>query len=421
MRMQLKLIPFVACLFLGLVSSAQILSDTSKVHLEDVSIDFLFNYYEQDGIHSPVTGGLGTEKLNNIAPSVMVNIPIDTLRSISYSGGVDYYSSASSDNINNPYLQADHISSASASDFRVYSKLGFKQKNKKKKTAYTGDLGMSFEFDVASVSVGGGFSKISKDENKEFSLKGAYFFDNWKLIYPIEHRNGGLDYLATDKRHSFNLSMVESWVMNKKMTASFNVDLVFQQGLLSTPFHRVYFSDYNLDQFGNQADPTASLLNSRVEQLPDFRFKVPVGFRYNFYLADFLLVKAYYRFYYDTWNVIGNTAQIELPFILTKFLRVYPFYRYHHQSSAKYFAPFATHQSSATYFTSDYDLSGFDSHRFGVGLKIAPLFGVFNFKSKANKRANVLKSIDLRYSHYRRSDGLVANFYSIGLNYVIKR
>ena len=209
--------------------------------------------------------------------------------------------------------------------------------------------------------------------------------------------------------------------MNKKMNASINVDLVFQQGLLSTPFHRVYFSDYDMDQFGNQADPTASLLNSRVEQLPDFRFKVPVGFRYNFYLADFLLVKAYYRFYYDTWNVIGNTAQIELPFILTKFLRVYPFYRYHHQSSAKYFAPFATHQSSATYFTSDYDLSGFDSHRFGVGLKIAPLFGVFNFKSKANNRANVLKSIDLRYSHYRRSDGLVANFYSIGLNYVIKR
>ena len=101
--MQLKLILFVICIFLGLVPSAQILSDTSKVHLEDVSIDFLFNYYEQDGIHSPVTGGLGTEKLNNIAPSVIVNIPIDTLRSISYSGGVDYYSSASSDNINNPY------------------------------------------------------------------------------------------------------------------------------------------------------------------------------------------------------------------------------------------------------------------------------------------------------------------------------
>lgn len=419
--MQLKQILFVACLFLGLVPSAQILSDTSKVHLEDVSIDFLFNYYEQDGIHSPVTGGLGTEKLNNIAPSVIVNIPIDTLRSISYSGGVDYYSSASSDNINNPYLQADHISSASASDFRVYSKLGFKQNNKKKKTAYTGDLGMSFEFDVASVSVGGGFSKTSKDENKQFSLKGAYFFDNWKLIYPIEHRNGGLDYLASDKRHSFNLSMVESWVMNKKMTASVNVDLVFQQGLLSTPFHRVYFSGYDMDQFGNQADPTASLLNSHVEQLPDFRFKVPVGFRYNFYLADFLLVKAYYRFYYDTWNVTGNTAQIELPFILTKFLRVYPFYRYHHQSSAKYFAPFATHQSSANYFTSDFDLSEFDSHRFGVGLKIAPLFGLFNFKSKANKRTNVLKNIDLRYSHYRRSDGLVANLYSIGLNYIIKR
>lgn len=403
--------------------SAQQSADSSKIHLEDVTIDFLFNYYEQSGIHSPVTGGQGTETLTNTAPSLLVNIPIDTNKYISYNGGVDYYTTASSDNINNPYLQVDHVSSASASDFRMYSNVGYKQTNSRKLTSYSANMGVSFEFDVASVSVGAGYSKSSKDGNKEFNVKGGYFFDSWKLIYPIEHRNGNESILDNDKRHSFSLSLVESWVMNKRMNASVNLDLVLQQGLLSTPFHRVYFNDYNLDEFGNALGDTASLINSQVEQLPTTRFKVPIGVRWNYYLADFMRVNLYYRFYYDTWNIIGNTAQIELPIVLTKFLRIYPFYRFHHQTSANYFAPFAAHDANAqlSYFTSDFDLSGFTSHRMGLGVSIAPLFGIFNFTTKKKGNQNVLKSIDLRYSHYRRSDGLVANLYSLGLSYAIKR
>ena len=395
--------------------------DTAKIQLEDISIDFLFNYYDQEGIHSPVTGGRGTEKLTNTAPSIILNIPLDTVRSISYSGGVDYYTSASSDNINNPYLEVDHVSSASANDFRIYSNIGFKQKNKTKKTSYSALLGMSFEFDVTSVSIGAGYSKLSKDENKEFSVKGSYYLDSWKLIYPIEHRNGSVAILDNNLRHSFNLSFVESWVMTKRMSASVNLDLVAQNGLLSTPFHRVYFSDYNVDEFGNSLDPTASLINSQVEKLPSFRFKLPVGFRYNYYIADFLILNAYYRFYWDTWNVMGHTAQIDLPIKIKNFMRIYPFYRFHYQTGANYFAPFGDHLNTDSYYTSDYDLSGFTSHKFGVGVGFSPLYGVFNSKSKDKKRTNILKSIDLRYAHYIRGDGLKANLFSIGLNYLIKR
>jgi len=419
MQLKAKLV----CCFLFILSStlwAQEM-DTTKIHLEDISIDFLFNYYDQDGIHSPVTGGRGTEKLTNVAPSIIVNIPLDTVRSISYSGGVDYYTSASSDNINNPYLEVDHISSASKDDFRIYSNVGFKQKNKTKKTSYSAFLGMSYEFDVTSVSIGAGYSKLSKDENKEFSIKGSYYLDSWKLIYPIEHRNGNVAILDNNLRHSFNLSIVESWVMTKRMSASVNLDLVAQNGLLSTPFHRVYFSDYNMDEFGNPLDSKASLINSQVEKLPSFRFKLPIGVRYNYYIADFLILNAYYRFYWDTWNVMGNTFQIDLPIKIKNFMRIYPFYRFHYQTGANYFAPFGDHLNTEPYYTSDFDLSSFTSHKFGLGLGISPLYGVFNFKSKDRKTTNMLKSIDFRYAHYIRSDGLTANLYSIGLNYLIKR
>ncbi|MCB9256215.1 MAG: DUF3570 domain-containing protein [Chitinophagales bacterium] len=406
--MQLRGILFLSLCLISLNLFAQD-STATKIHLEDVSIDFLFNYYEQDGIHSPVTGGQGTEKLTNTAPSIIVNIPLDTKRSLSYSGGFDYYTSASSDNINNPYLYADHVSSASANDIRVYSNLGFKQKNKDKKTSYGVNMGLSFEFDVASVSIGSSYSKQSRDENKEFSIKGSYYFDSWKLIYPIEHRNASVSPLNSDQRHSINLSMVESWVMNKRMTASVNLDLVSQMGLLSTPFHRVYLN--------NNTDA----LDSKIELLPSFRFKVPLGFRYNYYIADFLLLNAYYRFYWDSWNVIGNTVQIDLPIKVKNFMRIYPFYRFHHQLAAKYFAPYAQHTVTDAFYTSDFDLSGFASHKFGLGLGFSPLYGIFHFKSKNEKRNNMLKSIDLRYAHYIRNDGLRANIYSIAFSYLIKR
>lgn len=68
------------------------------------------------------------------------------------------------------------------------------------------------------------------------------------------------------------------------------MDVVSQNGLLSTPFQRVYFSDFEdfyIDDFQ---------LADNVEQLPDSRFKIPVGGRLNYYLNDLVVLRSYYRF-----------------------------------------------------------------------------------------------------------------------------
>ena len=95
-------------------------SDSTKIDLKNIEVSFIGSYYEQDGNHSPVTGGIGTEQLDNVAPSIVVVVPIDTVREVSFNGGIDVYSSASSDNINNPYVLPNHVSSASARDTRGY-------------------------------------------------------------------------------------------------------------------------------------------------------------------------------------------------------------------------------------------------------------------------------------------------------------
>ncbi len=82
MRMQLRFIYLAVFSILTTISVAQDSTKTS-INLDDVEISFLTSYYIQDGNHSPVTGGIGTEKLTNIAPSIVLNVPIDTVHSIS--------------------------------------------------------------------------------------------------------------------------------------------------------------------------------------------------------------------------------------------------------------------------------------------------------------------------------------------------
>ena len=108
--------------------------DTIKQIKEEKPIEasFLFSYYEQDGTKSPVTGGIGDEELNDIVGNISLNIPINDRVDFSFLGGMDVYSSASTDNINNEHgLYTE--SSASAKDSRTYGQLGIKKIKEKKR------------------------------------------------------------------------------------------------------------------------------------------------------------------------------------------------------------------------------------------------------------------------------------------------
>ena len=44
--------------------------------LETTEVDFLLSYYKQDGIHSAVSGGSGTENLTDITAAIVVAMPL---------------------------------------------------------------------------------------------------------------------------------------------------------------------------------------------------------------------------------------------------------------------------------------------------------------------------------------------------------
>ncbi len=89
-----------------------------------------------------------------------------------------------------------------------------------------------------------------------------------------------------------------------------------------------------------------------------------------------------------------------------------PFYRYHTQTAADYFAPFKAHSVNETLYTSDYDLSALISHKIGLGVRIAPVY----VRVKFFKRGFQKKYLELRGAFYTRDTGLMGNSGSLNKN-----
>lgn len=361
------------------------------VNKKPVDVNFIFNYYVQDGEHSAVTGGIGTQSLADRASVITVNIPVDSTGRIGFTQAVNYYSSASTDNID------FKVSSASRDDLHWQMQVDYEKERLGKDHSYSISAGAGSESDYISSSIGAGWSKWTKDKNHYFDLNLKAYFDTWVLIFPEELRQTAHRDISTDKRKTILLSSSYSRVINKRMKGSVFFEAVYQTGLLSTPFHRVYFADTDA---------------ARIEKFPSSRFKLPIGFRLNTFIGNSLVLRLYDRFYWDNFGILANAFTIEPVLKLSNSFSIYPFYRFYFQTASDYFAPYAEHLSSDEFYTSDYDLSGFYSHKGGFGLRISPVW----YNTFKNRR-RAFRSFTLRYSLYSRSDGLKSGNVNMGFSF----
>jgi Protein of unknown function (DUF3570) len=512
MRMQLRSLTRITLLSLSslfcfiLVGKGQIL-DSTKVYkkkvLENTEVDYLMSLYNQDGVHSPVNGGIGTENLSDKTATIILSIPLNADDVLTVDAGISAYTSASSSNIN-PFMSGtalksikwDGIKGLAASGASAGSGGGgggntggggpvtpqnavnptgtpwlastgasHSENLKNLSTTYSHssddrnfiwgtNFSISDEYTYKSVGFGGNVTHLFNDKNTEIGLKGSVFLDKWRAIYPTELKEyfqigaDGFQYLgyfygvtildhlgkaATDYlpslakpwtstgRDSYSLSFYLSQVITKKFQAALFFDLVLQEGMLSTPYHRIYFKDKPNYYIGTASDivnyekPSNTgvyQLADAIETLPLSRFKVPIGVRMNYYLNERLVLRTYYRYYFDDWGLKAHTLNLDLPFKLSQAFTITPSYRYYSQNQVDYFGPYESHLSTEKYFTSDYDLSKFASKQYSLGLNYSDVFSKFKINSLG------LKSINLKYSYYDRTDGLNASIFTLGVKFV---
>lgn len=317
------------------------------------------------------------------------------------------------------------------------------------------------EYDYTSIGFGGGFTKLFNEKNTEISIKANVYLDSWSPRYPTEldsyleannsinsgffngvdilNQNGDIidktgnsaeiwapksaGGLVNDKsRNSYSISLSFSQILNKNAQFSIFLDVVQQQGWLANPMQRVYFGDIDNFYIGNASsisNYTSSTntdvfqLADDIERLPDTRFKIPIGFRFNQYINEVFTLRTYYRYYFDDWGVNSHTASIEMPIKVSDKFTLYPSYRFYNQTAADYFAPYEENLSTSEFYTSDYDLSEFDANQFGIGVGYTDIFTKWHIWKLG------LKSINLKYNNYKRNTGLSANIISFGCKFVL--
>jgi hypothetical protein len=398
-----------------------------KLKLEEVN--FVSSYYDQTADKSAVMGGRtdskGIADVTDFANGIDVKFVgwdrKQRKNSLVGGLGIDYHTAASQ-------AYVDSNGHARNNGTRIYPTLDWTRENEKKGTEFGLGLYYSAEHNYYhSLGLNTSFSKKTKRDG-EFSVKLSGYLDQIKMIIPSEFipvdsiknvsatdsivyittasgRTKALSYnngqivgegsktsIPSSSRNTFTASFAFSQVINSRMQGSIGVDLVYQEGYLGLPFHRVYF---------NTGKDT-------IENLPSQRFKLPIGLRLNSFLGDRIIIRTYYRFYIDSWGLMSNTASIEVPVKITPFFSLSPFYRYYVQTAANYFAPYMKHSENEQYYTSNYALAAFQSNFFGLGIRLAPPNGIL-FKD--------LSALEIRYGHYTQTTDLVSNIVSLNLKF----
>jgi hypothetical protein len=362
---------------------------SKKIRIDEINL--VSSYYKQDGNNSAVTGGIGSEDLTDISNTLDVKLvkygASGKKHTFDVEVGIDHYTSASSDKID---LSAN--SSASFADNRFYPSLNYTMENEEKGNTFGIGVSSSTEFDYQSFGGNISYAKKTKDKNGEFTAKFQAFLDQVKIIKPVELRTNSEGY-GTEPRNTFAGSLSYSQIVNQNFQVMFLADVITQQGYLSLPFHRVYFNDGSVHQ----------------ENLPDTRLKIPLAVRASYFLGDNVIIRAYYRYYSDDWKLRSHTANIEVPVKLSPFFSVSPFYRFYTQTAVKYFNGYGAHYAAEEFYTSNYDLSQFDSSFLGMGLKFTPLKGVFGIRH--------FNTVEIRYGHYTKTTQMTSDIISINLKY----
>lgn len=381
-------------------------------------INLVSSYYSQDGNHSAVTGGIGTEKVTDLANGLEVKwIGWDDMHrkhTLTAGLGFDHHTSASS-----AFVNKSGASKTGGS--RLYPSLNWAVDNEKKGTGFELGLYYSKEYNYNSFGVDAGFSKKTKN-NGEFNMKLTGYFDQVKQILPSElipfdtlTASNGTVYVTTASgqqvalnsggksnkrpgipskpRNTITSSFSFSQAINSRLQGAVLLDLVYQSGDLGLPFHRVYWNDGTV----------------HVENLPPERFKLPIGLRLNYFLGDKIILRSYYRYYIDSWGLQSQTASLEVPVKITPFFSVSPFYRFYAQTAAKYFDPYEMATSNDQYYSSNYALAKLNSNFYGAGIRIAPPKGVLGIQH--------ISMLELRYGHYTQNIGMNADVISMNLKF----
>jgi hypothetical protein len=231
------------------------------------------------------------------------------------------------------------------------------------KTTYSAGFTHSYEPDYRSNTAN--FS-ISEDMFGDLTTVSMNFRRTWNDVYKMECAMHSATGECEDKIHdpsfgektmderSYGVGLTQ--ILTRNSILSLNDEIITDQGWLSNPYRDLIY-----------LDPTSGRGFSTEPELdPSTRTSNAIGGDYKYYLPYRAALDAQYRYYFDTWSIHAQTAQLGY----TQPWRNWTFdasLRYYTQTGASFYSNAFQYADQQNFMSRNRELSTYYSYSIGVG------------------------------------------------------
>jgi len=248
---------------------------------------------------------------------------------------------------------------------------------------------IGFESAYRTRGLGLDVSRTFNEQNTTLSLMLQGYHDSVRMI-----RFDGTT-LEEEKRNTLSAEAGWTQILSPRMLANLTLNFTEQFGFLATSYGFVRVTPGQGSPFAYEYD--------RFEIAPSQRHRGSATLRVKRALDAETSVEGSYRFYADSWGVLGNTANVIFTrYLFDRVMSISPGYRFYVQTPAWFYGRRA--KEDALFATSDPDLGRFFGHMVSLNFRFP------------NVRFLWLADYDIGVNFYHRTDGIEMLWLTVGFD-----
>jgi hypothetical protein len=191
---------------------------------------------------------------------------------------------------------------------------------------------------------------------------------------------------ASSKSYDIDVSQI----LTKNLIGGVNLNVVTDQGYLSNPYRSVRYLDA-----GNAKGYS---LASQV--YPDTRTSTAIQVEAKYYLPYRAAITGSYRYFRDTWSIVGHTVELDYTHPISNFLILEGRARYYRQNHADFYGDLFDYSGEYRFEARDQNLASQDNTTIGVKATYAWLPNGWRFFKRSTVTVDV-SHIQFDYSDFR--------------------
>jgi hypothetical protein len=235
-----------------------------------------------------------------------------------------------------------------------------------------------------------------KSDTGSFSLKQDMFGDLTTLSLAFSNTNDTVGenngtafvpviaWLGHAESRSYDVDL--SQILTKNFIAGVNFNVITDQGYLANPYRSIRF---------RAQTPTGYSLASQV--YPDTRTSTALQVEGKYFLPYRAAVTASYRYFRDTWEIVGNTFELDYTHPISNVWILEGRFRYYTQGHANFYSDLFDYAGEYRFEARDQDLAA--QNNYTVGAKATYAFLPNGWK--IFKRATVTLDLSRVTFHYQ--------------------